>query len=66
MDESLRFSLRYEVGAFYRHLRQLEEAVATRSMAGAEEAAALMSLSYDRHMAAGFTELSITLISSIS
>ena len=24
VDESLRFSLRYEVGAFYRHLRELE------------------------------------------
>eukprot|EP00435_Cladocopium_sp_Y103_P042795 s11_g11.t3 len=53
VDESLRFSLRYEVGAFYRHLRELEKAVEEKSLPGAEEASALMSLSYDRYLKAG-------------
>ena len=34
VDESLRFSLRYEVGAFYRHLRELEKAVEEKSLPG--------------------------------
>lgn len=53
VDESLRFSLRYEVGAFYRHLRELEKAVEEKNLPGAEEASALMSLSYDRYLKAG-------------
>ena len=53
VDESLRFSLRYEVGAFYGHLRQLEAAVEEKNLPGAEEASALMSLSYDRYLKAG-------------
>ncbi|OLP96443.1 hypothetical protein AK812_SmicGene21327 [Symbiodinium microadriaticum] len=32
VDQSLRFSLRYEVGAFYRHVRELEEAVAEKNL----------------------------------
>ncbi|CAJ1450009.1 unnamed protein product [Effrenium voratum] len=53
VDESLRFSLRYEVGAFYRHLREFERAVEEKSLPRTEEAAALMSLSYDRYLKAG-------------
>eukprot|EP00438_Fugacium_kawagutii_P016642 Skav205662 [mRNA] locus=scaffold458:317293:332839:+ [translate_table: standard] len=61
VDESLRFSLRYEVGAFFRHLRELEAAAFRKDMRpnpvvpppGAEEASALMSLSYDRYLKAG-------------
>lgn len=53
VDQSLRFSLRYEVGAFYRHVRELEEAVAEKNLSRAEEASALMSLSYDRYLKAG-------------
>ncbi|CAK8994707.1 D-3-phosphoglycerate dehydrogenase (PGDH) [Durusdinium trenchii] len=53
VDESLRFSLRYEVGAFYRHLRELEVAVEEKNLPGVEEASALMSLSYDRYLKAG-------------
>ena len=34
VDESLRFSLRYEVGAFYRHLRELEKAVEEKNLPG--------------------------------
>ena len=32
VDQSLRFSLRYEVGAFYRHVRELEEAIAEKNL----------------------------------
>lgn len=53
VDQSLRFSLRYEVGAFYRHVRELEEAIAEKNLSRAEEASALMSLSYDRYLKAG-------------
>ena len=34
VDESLRFSLRYEVGAFYGHLRELEAAVEEKNLPG--------------------------------
>ncbi|CAE8628184.1 unnamed protein product [Polarella glacialis] len=53
VDRTLRVSLRYAVGAFYRHVRELEAAVEVRSLAKAEEASARMALAYDNYLKAG-------------
>eukprot|EP00929_Paragymnodinium_shiwhaense_P013698 TRINITY_DN121541_c0_g1_i1.p1 TRINITY_DN121541_c0_g1~~TRINITY_DN121541_c0_g1_i1.p1 ORF type:complete len:690 (+),score=88.67 TRINITY_DN121541_c0_g1_i1:46-2115(+) len=53
VDKSLRKSLQYESGAFTSYITDLETAVSNRQLVKAEEASALLSLSYDRYLKAG-------------
>ena len=53
IDESLRIALRYEVGAFFTGVKELENAIQEKKIRNAQRAFAKMSLSYDRFLKAG-------------
>ena len=53
VDEALRYALRYEVGAMYSGVQQLEEAIENRSPRNAQKSFAKISLAYDHYLKAG-------------
>ena len=53
VDEALRYALRYEVGAFYSGVKDLEDAISKQSQRQAQRAFARISLSYDHYVKAG-------------
>lgn len=53
IDVSLRYALRYEVGAFFTGVKELEDAIQSQKIRNAQRAFAKMSLSYDRFLKAG-------------
>lgn len=53
VDVALRYALRYEIGAFYNGVKDLETAIDKRFQRQAQRAVAKMSLSYDHYLKAG-------------